>query len=593
MQGPGLDLTGRVPDFDRRFFESREDFTLIGSGALGGKALGLARVKRMLEDAWSPEGHPGFEVSIPRLTVIGTDVFDRFLDENGLRDAIRAGGTDESIARAFQSASLPASIVGDLRGLVERVHQPLAVRSSSLLEDAMDRPLAGLYATKMIPNNQPDAGSRFRQLVEAVKFVWASTFFSGPRECLAAAGGEAGEKMAVIIQEVVGRRHADRFYPDLSGVARSWNFYAAGTARPDEGTASLALGLGKTIVDGGVVWSYSPARPRSNPPFASARDLLQATQTRFWAVTMGPPPAYDPVVETEDLVSSGLGEAEEDGVLAPLASTYDPQSDRLVPGIAERGPRALTFAPILVHDDPPVNGVVRGMLEMAERTEGGAVEIEFAVALGEGAGGSARVGFLQARPLRVAAEGAVVPPGSLRAPGVVVASESVLGHGRVGPLDDVILVRRERFDPARSAVIADEIGRLNRDLVDSGRGCVLIGFGRWGSSDPWLGIPVRWPQISGARVIVEASLPGAEPEPSQGSHFFHNVMSAGIPYFTVRHSGPDAIDWGFLDAQPAVAETEHVRHVRVAPDAGGSTGLEALVDGWNGRGVVRLAGDRS
>lgn len=592
MQGSRLDLSRTFPAFDRRFFESHEDFTLIGSGALGGKALGLAKVKHMLETSWRPERHPGFDVGIPRLTVIGTDVFDRFLAENSLHGVARSGGSDEAIARAFQRTSLPAPIVGDLRALVERVRRPLAVRSSSLLEDAMERPFAGVYATKMIPNNQLDAETRFRRLTEAIKFVYASTFFAGAREYLAAVGGAAalggassaaatGDKMAVILQEVVGRRHGDRFYPDVSGVARSWNFYAALGARPEEGAASLALGLGKTIVDGDAVWSYSPARPRANPPAASAGDLLHETQTRFWGVNMGAPPAYDPVVETEYLVSCGLAEAEEDGVLAPLASTYEPESDRLSPGVGAKGPRVLTFAPVLVHDDPPLNGVVRSMLDLAERTGGAPMEIEFAVALDEPRPGAARVGFLQARPILVAGESATLPPEALAAPDVVVASESALGHGRIENLTDVVMVRRDRFDRARTREIAGEIERWNRDLAAAGRRYVLIGFGRFGSADPWLGIPVRWGQISGARVIVEDSLPDAAAAPSQGSHFFHNMTSAGVCYFSVRAAAPEAIDWAWLESRPIVAESEHVRHARLpAP-------LLVEVDGRSGRGVVR------
>ncbi|HEX7077856.1 MAG TPA: PEP/pyruvate-binding domain-containing protein [Candidatus Eisenbacteria bacterium] len=586
-----MDLTRAFPEFDRRFFESHEDFTLIGSGGLGGKAQGLARVKRMLETSWSPERHPEFEVGIPRLTVLATDVFDRFLDENALRDVVRSGGSDdETIARSFQRASLPASVVGDLRGFVERVHRPIAVRSSSLLEDEAERPFAGVYATKMIPNNQLDAESRFRRLTEAIKFVYASTYFGGAKEYLAAAGGGMEEKMAVILQEVVGRRHGDRFYPDVSGVARSWNFYAASGARPEEGTATLALGLGKTIVDGGVAWSYSPAWPRANPPVASARDLLDATQTRFWSVNMGAPPAYDPVVETEYLLPCGLAEAEEDGVLGPLASTYDRESDRLRPGIGARGARVLTFAPILVQGAPPLNDVVRAMLDLAETTWGAPMEIEFAAALDEPRPGAARVGFLQARPLAVAPETGAVTPESLAAPGVVIASESVLGRGRSEELADVVFVRRQTFAPARSLEIAAEIERMNRALLAAGRRYVLVGFGRWGSADPWLGIPVRWGQISGASVIVEASLPGAEAAPSQGSHFFHNMTGAGVAYFTVRHTGHYAIDWAWLDAQPAVSESAHVRHVRLAPP------LVVETDGRSGRGVIRRAapapGDR-
>jgi hypothetical protein len=572
------------PDFDRRFFDSREDFTLIGSGALGGKALGLARVKRMLEAEWRPGEHPEFAVGIPRLTVLATDSFDRFMGENGLWDVARSGESDERIAHAFQRAHLPAAIVGDLQGLIDRVHQPLAVRSSSLLEDAIARPFAGVYGTKMIPNNQLDAEARFRRLTEAIKFVYASTFFAGARDYLATTGGAAEEKMGVVIQEVVGRRHADRFYPDVSGVARTWNFYAAGHARPEDGTVSLALGLGKTIVEGGIVWSYSPASPRANPPVSSARELLRQTQTRFWAVNMGKPPAYDPVLETEYLAQNGLPEADGDGVLRFLASTYDPASDRLSIGTGASGARVLTFAPLLVLEELPLNAAIRAMLALAERTLGAAVEIEFALTIDPARAPPVRMGFLQARPLLVAKQVVEVPSESLDGPEVVVASESVLGNGVIEDLAEVVYVRPASADLAHSRRIAQEIETLNRGLVAAGRPYLLIGFGRWGSSDPWLGPPVRWAQISGARVIVEASLPHVPADPSQGSHFFHNLSSLGICYFTVRHSGPHGVDWTWLDAQPDAVETEYLRHVHLA------TPLRVEVDGRSGRGVIRRGG---
>lgn len=582
MQRPRLDLTGPVhPEFDRRFFESREDFTRIGSGALGGKATGLARVKQTIEEGWPKDEHPSFDVGIPRLTVVATDVFDRFIDENGLREVLRSAPGDESVARAFQAAVLPAEIVGDLRGLIETVHQPLAVRSSSLLEDALERPFAGVYATKMIPNNQHDAESRFKCLTEAVKFVWASTFFDGAREYLAATGGAAEEKMAVVIQEVVGRRHGVRFYPDLSGVARSWNFYATGAARPEEGAASLALGLGKTIVDGGLAWNYSPAHPRANPPVASARELLRETQTRFWAVNMGAPPAYDPVAETEYLTEAWLPDAESDGVLRRLASTYDAASDRLSPGTDAEGVRVLTFAPLLHFEDPPVNDAIRAMLALAERAHGGPVEIEFAITFEEEREPRGRIGFLQVRPLLVGEASVEVKSESLLEPDVLVASESVLGHGETHDLYDIVYVKPDRFDPSKSRDIAEELARMNQELAKEGRRYLLLGFGRWGSSDPWLGIPVRWGQISGARVIVEASLPTAQADPSQGSHFFHNLINLGIAYFTVRHEGRHPIRWSWFDAQPAAGESKFVRRIRLREP------LRVNVDGTSGRGVVR------
>jgi len=578
--GPGRPA---FPEFDRRFFESREDFTVIGAGGLGGKAMGLASIKRMLEAEWRAADHPDFEVGIPRLTVLATDHFDRFMDENALWDLARSGERDDRLAHAFQRAHLPAAVVGDLRALVESVRQPLAVRSSSLLEDALARPFAGVYATKMTPNDAHDPETRFRRLVEAIKFVWASTFFAGARDYLAVTGGPADEKMAVVIQEVVGRRHGERFYPDIAGVARSWNFYAGPGARPEEGVVSLALGLGKTIVDGGLCWSYAPTRPRANPPVGSARELLKLTQTKFWAVRMGKPPAWDPVAETEYLVHAELPDAEADGVLPPLVSTYDPASDRLSPGAGAAGARVLTFAPLLVLEQLGLNAIVRDLLALAERTLGAPAEIEFAVTLEPSRSPAGRVGFLQARPLLSAADGVEVDDAALAAPGVLVGSRAVLGNGVTDGLADVVYVKRERFRFADSRRVAEDVEALNHRLVAEGRGYVLVGFGRWGSSDPWLGPPVRWAQISGARAIVEAALPHAQADPSQGSHFFHNLTSFGVSYFTLRPDETQAVDWAWLDAQPPASETELVRHVRLAAP------LRVEVDGRSGRGVIRTA----
>ncbi|HYM62093.1 MAG TPA: PEP/pyruvate-binding domain-containing protein, partial [Thermoanaerobaculia bacterium] len=290
------DALAGLTRFDREFFDPRQRFKTIGGGALGGKARGLASAERVLSTRFDRESFRKIEVSIPSLTVLRTDVFDELMGSNRLDDAIDAGAPDDAIARAFQHAELPASILGDLRALVEQVHIPLAIRSSSLLEDDLSQPFAGVYQTKMIPNNQPSTDERFRRLVEAVRFVYASTFFREARAYLAATGrGAKRDKMAVIIQEVVGTRFRDRFYPHVSGVARSYSYYPSGHARPADGVASLALGLGKTIVEGGLCWTYSPAWPNAPAPFPSAAALAAGTQTRFWAVNMGKPAAYDPI----------------------------------------------------------------------------------------------------------------------------------------------------------------------------------------------------------------------------------------------------------------------------------------------------------
>jgi hypothetical protein len=570
--------------FDREFFDAADRFTQIGRGSIGGKALGLAFARDLLASDLDPAAFPGITVEVPTLTVIGTDVFAAFVEENGLQPLSLSDEPDRKIAHDFQRGTLPTPVLGDLRALVEKVHSPLAVRSSSLLEDAMYRPFAGVYATKMIPNNQPEPDVRFRKLVEAVKFVYASTWFRHVKDYVAATGKEIrDERMAVIIQEVVGDRfgaHGERFYPHLSGVARSFNFYPTGHGRPEDGVVSLALGLGKTIVDGGICWSFAPPYPRTSPPSRSPRDLLDGTQTRFWAVNMGEPPAYDPIAETEYLIHPSIVEAEEDGALRHLVSTYDAASDRLVLGMGREGPRALTFAPLLSLEVFPLNSLVARLLAMCEAALGEKVEIEFAMTIRDGDPPQARFGFLQIRPLVVSQEFVEVTSEDLERSDALVAAGAVLGNGTLSEIRDIVYVRPAGFERRANPEIAMEIETINRGLVAERRPYLLIGFGRWGTADPWLGVPVRWGQISGARAIVEAALPDLAAEPSQGSHFFHNLTSFRVLYFSLMGAGAGGIDWDWLDHQPAIRETALLRHLRLEEP------LAIRVDGRSGRGVV-------
>jgi hypothetical protein len=571
-----------VPRFDRAFFTGTERFTRIGEGGCGGKASGLLFIKEFLDRHFPPGSFAPLEVAIPRLTVITTDMFDQFMTRNALYDVALSDARDDRIAHAFQKSDLPVELLGDLRALVEQVHTPLAVRSSSLLEDALFQPFAGVYATKMTPNNQFDADTRFRKLVEAVKYVYASTFLRNAKDYGRASGRDvAEEKMAVIIQEVVGRRHGDRFYPDVSGVARSYSFYRTGVARPEDGVVNLALGLGKTIVDGGLAWTYSPAFPHATPPFASPRAMLGETQTRFWAVNMGKPPAYDPIAETEYLVEATLAEAAEDETLEFAVSTYDAQSDRLAIGMRPHGAWAVTFAPLLALDDVPLNKAVQALLAVCEEAVGAKVEIEFAMTLERSRGAAmGHFGFLQVRPMAVSDQVVDVPVEALESDEALVASETVMGNGIVQTICDVVYVKPEAFEARHTRDIARELARVNTALVDERRPYLLIGFGRWGSSDPWLGIPVAWSAINGAAAIVEATLPAMNVDLSQGSHFFHNISSFQVSYFSVPHSGRYAIDFDWLDAQVILEETEFIRHARVRSP------LVVRVDGRSGRGVV-------
>lgn len=578
-----------LPRFDRRFFDGREPFTVIGDGELGGKASGLAAAREVLAEHAGELRFTGIEIDVPRMTVLAGGVFDRFLDTGGLRawaeDAAAGIGAsaeaaDRRLAVAFQKGSLPPDVVGDLWALVRQVRSPLAVRSSSRLEDALHHPFAGVYATKMIPNGAADPDRRFRSLTEAVRLVYASTFFRQARDYIRAAGRAPGEeKMAVVIQEVVGRRHGPRFYPHVAGVARSYNFYPSGPARPDEGVVDLALGLGKTIVDGGRTWTYSPAHPRVRPPFGSIGDLLKLTQTEFWAVNMGPAP-YDPVNEDEHLLRATLGEAETDGALGAAVSTYDAGRDRVVPGLGATGPRVLDFASLLSYGEPPLNDAVRALLRLFEARAGAPVEIEFALTWGA-SGGPARLGFLQVRPMAVAQGDLELQAAALEGDDVVVASERVMGHGVRDGLEDVVFVKREGFELAHMPAIALEVERANAALVAAGRPYVLIGFGRWGSAERWLGIPVAWSQIAGAAVIVEAAVPMVRAELSQGAHFFHNLLSFRVAYLSVPESGRARLDWDFLLGLPRVSESEHVVHARVPG------GLRVEVDGRRQRGLIR------
>jgi hypothetical protein len=565
----------------RRAGTAADAFTYIGKGEPGGKAAGLASIKASLEQAFPGGSFQDIRISIPRMTVLLTGVFEEFMELNNLYEVARSEIEDERLAHMFLKAELPPTVVGDLLSLISSIHEPLAVRSSSLLEDSLYHPFAGVYETKMIPNNQPDPESRFRRLVEAIKVVYASTYFRAARQYFRGIGADIGEeRMGVIIQEVVGHRFGERYYPTISGVARSYNFYPMGNADPQEGVVNLALGLGKTIVDGGRVWSYSPALPRAMPPYATISELLKATQTRFWSVFMGTPREYDPIRETEYLYDGSLSEAEQDGTLQYVCSTYDAASDRLRMGSSGVAPRLVDFSPVLQGRITSLNELLRQLLELAEKKVGEEVEIEFALAFDPHRQRESRFGFLQARPMVVSSRGAMVDLENFDKEKSLIYSERAMGNGVLNDLRDVLYVRPETFRAEHTRQISSEVERFNASLLEAETPYVLIGFGRWGSADPWLGIPVRWGQISGARVIVETTLEQMNPDLSQGSHFFHNMTSLGVLYLSVPDPHKHPIDWAWLEGQETVRETEHVRHVRCEHP------LSVWVDGRSGKGLI-------
>jgi len=575
-----LDKLRQPVPFDRNTNDPGNHIRVIGSGEIGGKAQGLVFLDGVLTAQELTKDYPKISLVVPPLTILRTDVFDAFLSKNDLFRYRDGEFTDSQIAHAFQQAELPFSVLGDLQALVNQVHIPLAVRSSSLLEDATFEPFAGIYATKMIPNHQFDPGQRFRKLSEAIKFVFASTFFNSAKSYRDATGHDhSEEKMAIIIQEVHGIRHHVRFYPELSGVARSYNFYPVGRSKPEDGVVSLALGLGKTIVDGGISWSYSPAHPRIGPPYGSIQELLKLSQNMFWAINMGTPLIYDPVKETEYLVHENLATAERDGTLQELCSTYDSQADRLLPGLSHSGPRALTFAPLLQLRKYPLNEIIHSLLEICQQQLNTPVEIEFAMTFSP-----PRLGLVQVRPMVVSAAEVQLSEDDLLHEGSLAASENALGNGELSEIDDIVYVMPDEFDLSKTRTIAHELESINRNLLTEGRPYLLIVFGRIGSSDPWLGIPVDWGQISGSKVIIETYQDDFSADMSQGSHFFQNLTSLGVLYLAVPKSSRFTIDWDWLQRQPEIQKTDFVRHIRLTEP------LSIRVDGRTSRGVIYKPG---
>ncbi|MCK5077424.1 MAG: hypothetical protein KAR38_13665, partial [Calditrichia bacterium] len=583
----GDNMGKKLPDnftfaqFDREFFNADKTFTVIGKGSLGGKARGLAFMKETLGAHFENNRFEKLEINIPTLTVICTDYFDIFMEQNNLHEIAYSERSDEDIARKFQKGSMPAQIIGDLRALIEQIHSPLAIRSSCLLEDDMHEPFAGVYATKMIPNNQHSPDARFNKLIEAIKFVYASTFFKAAKSYIKATGKSyEDEKMAVIIQEVVGLRHNDSYYPHISGVARSYNFYPTGNASPEEGVVNLALGLGKTIVDNGVSWNYSPAYPQAPAPFNSINDTLKNTQNKFWAVNMGKTTEYDPVKETEYLVSGDIKQAEEDDVLKWLASTFVPQSDKIYPGIGQDGPRIINFSLLLEMDFIPINSLIKELLKVSEERIGEKVEIEFAVTIEDNSPDKVRFGFLQVRPMVVSSTMENITDDEWDAPNILLRTDSVMGNGSINTIENIVAVKPDIFQAKNTLEMVPELEKLNEKLVKENKPYLLIVLGRLGSSDPWLGIPAQWPQVSGAKAIAEATLPSMNVDFSQGSHFFHNINSLGVFYFSISHHGSDKINWDWLVKQKIEQETKYFTHYKLGNP------LNIKVDGRQRKGII-------
>jgi len=488
--------------------------------------------------------------------VIATEVFDRFMEENELTDLALQSETDEEVVRAFENASIPEEIRSDLAAFLARCDFPLAVRSSSLLEDSQYQPFAGIYQTYMLANGDPSPEVRLEELMTAVKRVYASAYSLHAKRFLEATQYRLEEeKMAVILQRVVGARHGTRFYPDFAGVARSYNFYPTPPATSDDGVVAVALGLGKTVVDGGRSVRFCPRYPRHLPQGSTVQRNLKGAQRDFYAIDLKGSPGEER--------SFPIEAAEEDGTLAALGSTYSRENDALYDGVSRPGVRVVTFAPILKHGLFPLAEILEALLAIARWGTRSPVELEFAVNLRGGNAAGAEFGFLQLRPLALAREMEEIDLEGAAAFDLLCRSGSVLGHGRLDDLRDAVVVDYRRLERRESRRIVDLVRRLDSSLRSEGRGYVLIGSGRWGSSEPFLGIPVTWDQIAGARVIVEAGFRDFHVSPSQGTHFFQNLISNNVGYFTVNpEAGEGFLDWEWLASREASFEEGPVRHLR-------------------------------
>jgi CheY-like chemotaxis protein len=548
---------GIVADFAVDAFDPASSFCRLGAGSLGGKGRGLALVNLLLSEYEIDRAFPGVRVSVPPAVVLGTEVFDRFLDRNGLRDFALTCSEDEHVRRAFHAAAFPEEVTESLDAYLALATYPLAVRSSGLLEDSRYQPFAGVYDTWMLPNSATDRATRLQQLLEAVRRVYASTFSSRARSYMAASPYRLEEeKMAVIIQRVVGAAHGQRYYPECAGVARSHNFYPVPPVTTEDGVAAVALGLGAAVVGGEACFRFAPRQPGRPIQHASVERFVRNSQREFYALSTD-------AEGTEEPRRWPLRAAEEDGTLAWVGSTYSPENQALYDGISRPGVRLVTFAPVLKHGLFPLAEIVSRLLEVCEDASSTPVEIEFAVNLSVPAGQPKEFGFLQMRPIEIARELAELEIGDVPPDRLICRTDAVLGHGRVDGIRDLVVVDVHRFDRARSAEVAGEVARVNGVLVAARVPYVLIGVGRWGSAEPFLGIPVSWDQISGARVIVEAGFKDMSVTPSQGSHFFQNITARNIGYFTVNGEGGAAfVDWAWLAGQPAVAEGAFVRHIR-------------------------------
>lgn len=556
---------GVILDFGLSKMDIESSFIRIGSGSLGGKGRGIAFFNTLISNSDIQSKYANIRIKTPRSFVICSGIFEEFMEANNLQEIAVNSTNEEEIARLFLSASFPKKTEDNLRRLVEVADYPLAVRSSSILEDSQILPFAGIYKTYVLPNNHHDTNIRLKQLIDAIKLIYASVFYQSPKQYVQnAALRIEEEKMAILIQTLVGEYHGEIFYPALSGVAQSYNFYPISYMKSEQGVVSLAVGFGKKVVEGGQVYRFSPAYPKMPPPYASSTEFLKSSQKNFYALNLDYSSEQLTIDDGCTYKEFEIKRAESDGVLQHLASTYSVEDDMINDSFMSKGPRVVDFAPILKYNLFPMADIIKDLLQMNKYAFGSDVEIEFAVNIPADRTKNIEFYLLQVRPLVVGKEAKEVEIEGHSDDEIICMSRHTIGNGIYQNIHDIIYVDKSSFEIGKTIQISSEIELLNRQLYNEKRNCIIIGFGRLGTADPFLGIPLKWSQMSQAKVVVESDFDNLSVEPSLGSHFYHNLTSLKMGYLHIdsKYGKGNYIDWEWLDNMPVHSRTKYVKLIR-------------------------------
>ncbi len=581
---------GVIAKFDRSTFDEYFSIARIGEGSIGGKARGLAFLDSLINRNRLYHRFEGVDIIIPKTVVIGTDFFDDFMEQNNLYPvALSDNVSDEQILKRFVSALLPGELKDDLFAMLLRMKNPLAVRSSSLLEDSHYQPFAGIYSTYMIPPVVNNINKMFKMLLTAIKSVYASAFYKDSKAYMQATSNVIDEeKMAIVLQEVCGNTYGTYYYPTLSGVARSIDYYPVPPEKPEDGTANIALGLGKYIVDGGLSLRFSPVHPKRVMQTANPEVALRETQKHFYALDLNPDHFHPDTDDSINLIELSIKQAEKDNSVRRIASTYDMLNHIIRDAYNYDGKKLITFSAILKHNTFPLSKILQTVLKLGEKEMDKPVEIEFVVDLNIVQGQNIKFNLLQIRPIASKDESVNLEPEEIKHNNCIIISNAALGNGVIDDIYDVVYIKPKRFDASQNNNTAIMVAEINDGFLKEGKNYILIGPGRWGSSDPWLGIPVKWPQISATRLIVEAGLKNYRIDPSQGTHFFQNLTSFRVGYFSVNpYINEGFFDIDYLDAQVAIFENETLRHVRFKKP------VKIKIDGKKNLGIVEKADNRT